>query len=109
MGSVGDSYGNALMENFWSTLKIELVYRTSWRTRDGAENAIFEYIDTGTTPPGSRKSSATSALTNSARQSALKRMRGSAAVRECRLSRVVARRVRPAASFGARSRREQCS
>ncbi|WP_274534596.1 IS3 family transposase [Micromonospora sp. CB01531] len=36
---------NALMENFWSTLKIELVYRTSWRTRDEAENAIFAYID----------------------------------------------------------------
>ncbi|MEV0568550.1 IS3 family transposase [Dactylosporangium sp. NPDC050588] len=45
MGSVGDSYDNALMENFWSTLKIELVYRTSWQTRDQAENAIFEYID----------------------------------------------------------------
>jgi transposase InsO family protein len=45
MGSVGDSYDNALMENFWSTLKIELVYRCSWRTRDEAENAIFEYID----------------------------------------------------------------
>jgi transposase InsO family protein len=46
MGSVGDSYDNALMENFWSTLKIELVYRRSWRTRDEAENAIFAYIDT---------------------------------------------------------------
>ncbi|HKT04752.1 MAG TPA: IS3 family transposase [Rugosimonospora sp.] len=46
MGSTGDSYDNALMENFWSTLKIELVYRTSWRTRDEAENAIFAYIDT---------------------------------------------------------------
>jgi transposase InsO family protein len=45
MGSVGDSYDNALMENFWSTLKTELVYRTSWRTRDEAENAIFGYID----------------------------------------------------------------
>ena len=33
------------MENFWSTLKIELVYRRSWRTRDEAENAIFTYID----------------------------------------------------------------
>jgi putative transposase len=33
------------MENFWSTLKIELVYRTSWRTRDEAANAIFAYID----------------------------------------------------------------
>ena len=45
MGSVGDSYDNALMENFWSTLKIELVYRTSWRSRDDADNAIFTYID----------------------------------------------------------------
>lgn len=45
MGSVGDSYANALMENFFSTLKIELVYRNSWRTRDEAENAIFAYID----------------------------------------------------------------
>jgi transposase InsO family protein len=33
------------MENFWSTLKIELVYRTAWRTRDEADNAIFAYID----------------------------------------------------------------
>lgn len=45
MGSVGDSFDNALMENFFSTLKIELVYRNSWRTRDEAENAIFAYID----------------------------------------------------------------
>ncbi len=45
MGSTGDSYDNALMENFWSTLKIELVYRNSWRTRDEAENALFAYID----------------------------------------------------------------
>jgi len=45
VGSTGDSYDNALMENFWSTLKIELVYRRSWRTRDEAENAIFAYID----------------------------------------------------------------
>jgi transposase InsO family protein len=45
MGSVGDSYDNALMENFFSTLKIELVYRHSWRSRDEAENALFSYID----------------------------------------------------------------
>lgn len=45
MGSVGGSYDNALMENFFSTLKIELVYRCSWRTRDKAENVIFAYID----------------------------------------------------------------
>jgi transposase InsO family protein len=45
MGTVGDSYDNALMENFWSTLKIELVYRNAWRTRDQADNALFGYID----------------------------------------------------------------
>ncbi|WP_281256176.1 IS3 family transposase [Nocardia amikacinitolerans] len=45
MGSVGDSYDNALMENFFSTLKTELVYRRTWRTRDEAENALFAYID----------------------------------------------------------------
>lgn len=45
MGSVGDSYDNALMENFFSTLKTELVDRRSWRTRDEAENALFAYID----------------------------------------------------------------
>jgi transposase InsO family protein len=45
MGSVGDSYDNALVENFFSTLKAELVYRNSWRTRDEAENALFAYID----------------------------------------------------------------
>jgi transposase InsO family protein len=45
MGSVGDSYDNALMENFFSTLKTELVYRRSWRTRNEAENELFAYID----------------------------------------------------------------
>jgi transposase InsO family protein len=45
MGSVGDSYDNALMENFFSTLKTELVYRNSWRTWEEAENALFAYID----------------------------------------------------------------
>ncbi|MGW1743900.1 IS3 family transposase [Nocardia sp. NPDC001965] len=45
LGSVGDSYDNALMENFFSTLKTELVYRRAWRTRDEAENALFAYID----------------------------------------------------------------
>lgn len=45
MGSVGDSYDNALMENFFSTLKTELVYRNSWQTREQAENALFVYID----------------------------------------------------------------
>jgi putative transposase len=45
MGSVGDSYDNALAENFFSTLKVELVYRTSFRTREDAELELFRYID----------------------------------------------------------------
>lgn len=45
MGSVGDSFDNALAENFFSTLKIELVYRTSFRTREQAELALFRYIN----------------------------------------------------------------
>ncbi|MEV0903193.1 IS3 family transposase [Actinoplanes sp. NPDC049802] len=44
-GSSPGHHGHHIDRNFWSTLKIELVYRTSWRTRDEAENAIFEYID----------------------------------------------------------------
>ena len=45
MGSTGDSYDNALMENFWSTLKIELVFDSTWTSRAQAENALFDYID----------------------------------------------------------------
>jgi putative transposase len=45
MGSVGDSFDNALAENFFSTLKIERVYRTTYRTREEAELDIFRYID----------------------------------------------------------------
>lgn len=45
VGSVGDSYDNALAENFFATLKVELVYRCSWRTREEVELALFRYID----------------------------------------------------------------
>jgi len=45
MGSVGDSFDNALAENFFSTLKVELVYRTSFRTREEAELELFRYVD----------------------------------------------------------------
>jgi putative transposase len=45
MGSVGDSLDNALAENFFSTLKVERVYRTTYRTREEAELDIFRYID----------------------------------------------------------------
>ena len=45
LGSVGDSYDNALAENFFSILKIERVYRRAYRTREEAELDLFTYID----------------------------------------------------------------
>lgn len=44
-GSVGDSFDNALAENLWSTIKVELVYRHTWATREEADAALFRYID----------------------------------------------------------------
>ena len=46
-GSTGDSYDNALAENLWSTIKIELVYwpGTTFATRTEAEHALVRYID----------------------------------------------------------------
>ena len=45
MGSVGDSFDNALAENLFSILKIERVYRQAYRTREEAELDLFAYID----------------------------------------------------------------
>jgi transposase InsO family protein len=45
MGTVGDSYDNALAENFFSSLKVERIYRTSYRTREEADLDLFRYID----------------------------------------------------------------
>ena len=46
-GSIGDSFDNALAENLWSTIKIEMVYwpGTTFATRAEAETALFRYID----------------------------------------------------------------
>jgi len=46
-GSVGDSYDNALAENLWSTLKVELIYwpATTFTTRAEAQSALLRYID----------------------------------------------------------------
>ena len=38
-------YDNAAMESFWSTLKLELVYRREFATRAEARHAIFDYIE----------------------------------------------------------------
>ena len=38
-------YDNAAMESFWSTLKLELVYRREFATRAQARHEIFDYIE----------------------------------------------------------------
>jgi transposase InsO family protein len=45
MGSVGDSFDNALAENFFSSLKVERIYRTTYRTREEAELDLVRWID----------------------------------------------------------------
>ena len=45
MSGKGKCYDNAAMETFFKTIKAELIWRHSWRTRRAAEIAIFEYIN----------------------------------------------------------------
>ena len=46
-GNTGDSFDNALAENLWSTIKVELLYwpGTTFATRAEAEHALVRYID----------------------------------------------------------------
>jgi transposase InsO family protein len=46
MSRKANCYDNAAMESFWSTLKLELVYRHSFGTRAEARTEIFDYIET---------------------------------------------------------------
>jgi putative transposase len=41
----GNCWDNAVAESFFSTLKLDLLYRRSWPTRAVAKSAIFEYIE----------------------------------------------------------------
>ncbi|MER6695235.1 IS3 family transposase [Streptomyces minutiscleroticus] len=45
MGSVGDSYDNALAENLWMLIKTEGLRSRAFATRAEANLALFEYID----------------------------------------------------------------
>ena len=45
MSRKGNCYDNAPMESFWGTLKNELVYHRSYKTRDEAIRDIREYIE----------------------------------------------------------------
>jgi transposase InsO family protein len=45
MGTVGDSYVNAMAESFWASLKRELVDWSSFATRAEARAAVFEWAN----------------------------------------------------------------
>jgi putative transposase len=45
MSRKANCYDNATMESFWSTLKLELIYRCHFATRAEATTAIFAYIE----------------------------------------------------------------
>jgi transposase InsO family protein len=45
MSRKGNCYDNAAMESFWSTLKLELIYRRDFTSQSQARNEIFDYIE----------------------------------------------------------------
>ncbi len=45
MSRRGNCYDNAAMESFWSTLKLELVYRQEFATHRQAQAEIFDFIE----------------------------------------------------------------
>ena len=46
MSRRGNCWDNAVVESFFSTLKTECVYRTSFATRQQARSALFDYVET---------------------------------------------------------------
>jgi len=45
MSRKGNCYDNAAMESFWSTLKLELIYRRDFASHSQARNEIFDFIE----------------------------------------------------------------
>lgn len=45
MSGKGNCYDNAVAESFFHTLKTELVYHETYKTRDQAKSSLFEYIE----------------------------------------------------------------
>ena len=45
MGSVGDCFDNAMCESFFATLECELIDRSTFRSREEARDAVFDFIE----------------------------------------------------------------
>jgi len=45
MSRKGNCWDNAVAESFFNTLKVELIYRNMFKTRDEAKRKIFEYVE----------------------------------------------------------------
>ncbi|RKH65925.1 IS3 family transposase, partial [Corallococcus interemptor] len=45
MSRKGNCWDNAVVESFFSSLKMELVYERSFQTHEEAKRALFEYIE----------------------------------------------------------------
>jgi len=45
MGGVGACFDNAMIESFWSRMRVELLDRRRWRTRLELANAIFDDLE----------------------------------------------------------------
>lgn len=77
VGSVGDSYDNALAETINGLYKAEVIYRRSWPTRSAVELATLEWVDwfnhrrllepIGNVPPAEAEARYYRQLTESAR------------------------------------------
>ena len=75
VGSVGDSYGNALAETINGLYKAEVIHRCSWQNREAVELATLEWVDwfnhrllepIGNIPPAEAKAPYYQQLTESA-------------------------------------------
>jgi len=45
MSGTGNCWDNTITETFFRTLKAELIWRQTWKTRRQAEVAVFNYIN----------------------------------------------------------------
>ena len=45
MSRRGDCWDNAVAESFFATLKLDLIFRRTFRTRREARQAIYRYIE----------------------------------------------------------------